>query len=87
MQFSYSITTKPLISPLNTKPFTFVQSQDAEVRQNNTIKPAQKFYAKNLGALGVNFKGNSDNQKTLEQLRNEYTWYVNADHTKPLDAF
>lgn len=87
MQFSYSITTKPLISPLNTKPCTFVQSQDAEVRQNNTIKPAQKFYAKNLGALGVNFKGNSDNQKTLEQLRNEYTWYVNADHTKPLDAF
>ena len=47
----------------------------------------QKFYAKNLAALGVNFKGNSDDDKTLEQLKNEYTWYVNADKTKPLDAF
>ena len=87
MQFSYSITTKPAVSLLNTKQYKPERSQDTEIGQNNTIKPVQKFYAQNLAALGVNFKGSNDNQKTLEQLRNEYTWYVNADHTKPLDAF
>lgn len=47
----------------------------------------QKVYASNLSALGVNFKGKPDEQKTLADLKNEYTWYVNHDKTRPLDAF
>ena len=64
-------------------------SKSIEHKCYENIQPAQKFYASNLAALGVNFKGNGndDNKKTLEQLRNEYTWYVNTDKTKPLDAF
>lgn len=61
---------------------------------NTTQQPAisenaeQKVYASNLSALGINFKGKlSDDEKTLEQLRNEYTWYVNHDKTDPLEAF
>ena len=47
-----------------------------------------KVYADNLSALGINFKGKfNDNEKSLEQLRNEYTWYVNHDKTDPLEAF
>lgn len=47
----------------------------------------QKVYAQNLSALGVNFKGKADDQKNLTDLKNEYTWYVNHDRTRPLDAF
>ena len=54
--------------------------------QETEKQPSQKFYSKNLGILGVNFKGIDDN-KTLEKLTDEYTWYVNVDNTKPLDAF
>lgn len=50
--------------------------------------PNQKVFAGNLASLGVNFKGQkTDSDKSLEDLRNEYEWYVNVDKTTPLDAF
>ena len=60
----------------------------------NTITPAkqiseqQKIFASNLPAIGINSKATfSDADKTIDQLRNEYTWYVNHDKTDPLEAF
>ena len=48
----------------------------------------QKVYAKNLNAIGINFKATkSDEEKSLEDLRKEYDWYVNIDKTSPIDAF
>ncbi len=59
--------------------------EKTQVSQQNE---PQKVFASNLSALGVNFKGKAaDDEKTLEQLRNEYTWYVNHDKTDPLEAF
>ena len=83
MQISYLTTNYQNTTPAQPKNAhktnLFLKAASAQTEQ--------KFYAKNLAALGVNFKGNSDDDKTLEQLKNEYTWYVNADKTKPLDAF
>lgn len=60
-------------------------SADFDKIQNQSLK--QKVYSSNLAALGINFKGLPDEQKTLPELKNEYTWYVNHDKTRPLDAF
>lgn len=47
----------------------------------------QRIYAHNLNALGVNFKGKNDDDKSIQDLNDEYNWYVNNDKTRPLDAF
>lgn len=71
-----------------TKANPIEKTKISDTKTNSTTNETQKFYANNLASLGVNFKGkNKDNEKTLEQLRNEYDWYVNIDKTDPIDAF
>ena len=45
-------------------------SADFDKIQNQSLK--QKVYSSNLAALGINFKGLPDEQKTLPELKNEY---------------
>ena len=54
---------------------------------NTKENKSQKIYASHLSSLGINFKAKSDDLKTIDELSDEYNWYVNKDKTRPLDAF